>query len=134
MNIKKPAGIIDFIFAAMGIVLGFMMIFEHGTIITLILGAYLIAFPIIRIVISMRAWADQLKKEWIKILIGALLLTFLPAVMNAADGVFSLVLLIAGCVIIGLSLLFFAISLISYIFAMNKLKGNTPIETTYEEK
>ena len=49
MNIGSVSGIVDVIFAILGIVLGGMMIFNHGAVITVIVSVYLIAFPIIRI-------------------------------------------------------------------------------------
>ena len=120
LNIKYPAGIIDLIFSVIGILLGCMMIFNQGTIVTIIVAIYLIVFPIIRILISRSNWKDQIKEEWAKILIGCLLLAFLPALTNAANDVFGLILLISGWVVIALSVIFFTASLVSYIFAVKK--------------
>lgn len=134
LNINKAAGVIDLIFAILGIVLGCMMIFMQGTVVTVIVAAYLIAFPIVRIILAGGAgWKDQLKKEWVKILIGALLLAFLPAITGAANDAFALILTIAGWVVIGLSVLFFVLSLISYILACKKAKEAAPIEVAAEE-
>ncbi len=134
MNIKKAQGIIDLIFSIIGIVLGFMMIFMQGSVVTIILAAYLIVFPIVRIILSRKGWKDQIKEEWVKILIGALLLAFLPGITNAANDVFGIILNIAGWVVIGLSVLLFVLSLVSYIMAAKKAKEDAPIETTAEEK
>jgi hypothetical protein len=120
LNIKTVAGIIDLIFSVVGIVLGCMMIFNQGTIVTVIVAIYLIVFPIIRIVIARSNWKDQIKEEWAKILIGCLLLAFLPALTSAANDAFGLILLVAGWVVIALSVIFFAASLISYISAAKK--------------
>ena len=134
MNITKPAGIIDLIFSILGIVLGCMMIFNQGTVITVIVSVYLIVFPIVRIILAGAAgWKDQIKKEWIKMLIGVLLLVFLPGLLAAADSVVSLLILIAGWVVIGLSVLFFVLSLVSYIKAAKNTEAAAPIETTAEE-
>jgi hypothetical protein len=134
LNINKPAGIIDLIFAILGIVLGCLMIFVQGTVITVIVAVYLIAFPIVRIVLAGKTgWKDQIKKEWVKILIGALLLAFLPALMNAANDAFSIILLVAGWVVIGLSVLLFVLSLVSYILASKKAKEAAPVEVVAEE-
>ncbi len=133
LNINKSAGIIDLIFAVIGIVMGVMMIFMQGTVVTVLLAVYLIAFPIVRIILAKNGWADQIKKEWVKILIGALLLAFLPAVMGAANDVFNILLTVAGCVVIGLSVLLFVLSLVSYIKASKTAAENAPIETTAEE-
>ena len=134
LNINKPAGIIDLIFAILGIVLGCLMIFMQGTVVTVIVAVYLIAFPIVRIVLAGKdGWKDQIKKEWVKILIGVLLLAFLPALMNAANDAFSIILLVAGWVVIGLSVLLFALSLVSYITASKKAKEAAPVEVAAEE-
>lgn len=129
VNISKPAGIIDLIFAIIGIALGCMMIFMQGTVITLIVSIYLIAFPIVRIVLSGKnGWKDQIKKEWIKILIGALMLAFLPGLLAAADAVVKTIILVAGWVVVALTVIFFVISLISYIKACKQLEDAAPIE------
>ena len=133
MNLKTAQGIIDFIFAVLGIVFGLMMIFMQNEVVTVILAAYLIIFPIVRIVLSRGGWKDQIKKEWVKIIVGALLLAFLPAVISAADAMFQTVLLIAGWVVIALSVIFFVLSLVAYIAAVKKAAKMDPIETTAED-
>lgn len=134
LNITKASGIVDLIFAIVGIALGCMMIFMQGTVITVIVSVYLIAFPIVRIILAGgEGWKDQIKKEWIRILIGALLLAFLPALTNAANDAFSIILLIAGWVVIGISVLLFVLSLVSYIKAVKKVEAAEPVETTAEE-
>lgn len=134
MNIKNPAGIVDLIFSAIGIVLGFMMIFMQGTIVTVIVAIYLIIFPIIRVIISRKGWKNQISEEWVKILIGVLLLAFLPALTNAANDVFALILLIAGWVVIAISVILFVISLVTYISAAKKAPKDNTVEGTAEEK
>ena len=134
LNITKPAGVIDLIFSILGIALGCMMIFMQGTVVTVIVAVYLIAFPIVRIALAGGAgWKDQIKKEWVKILIGALLLAFLPALTHAANDAFAIILLVAGWVVIGLSVLLFVLSLISYIMASKKMKEAAPIEVVAED-
>ncbi|MBQ8408978.1 MAG: hypothetical protein IJY39_08955 [Clostridia bacterium] len=134
LNITKASGIIDLIFSILGIVLGCMMIFMQGTVVTVIVAVYLIAFPIVRIILAGKnGWKDQIKKEWVKILIGVLLLAFLPALMNAANDAFEIILLVAGWVVIGLSVLLFVLSLISYIKASKKADEAAPIEASAEE-
>lgn len=133
MNITKTAGIIDLVFSILGIILGCMMIFNQGKVISIIVSVYLIAFPIVRVILAQSNWKDQIKKEWIKILIGVLILVFLPGLLAAADSVVSLIILIAGWVVIGLSVLLFVLSLVSYISASKKISDAEPIETTAEE-
>lgn len=134
LNVNRASGIIDLIFAIVGIVLGIMMIFMQGTVMTVILAVYLIAFPIVRIILSGKdGWRDQIKKEWIKILIGALSLAFLPAIIAAADAVVSTIILVSGCVVIGISVIFFVISLISYVKTCKAISDAAHIEIKAEE-
>lgn len=134
MNVNKASGIVDLIFSILGIVLGLMMIFVQGTVITVIVAVYLIAMPVVRIVLAGNAgWKDQIKREWIKMLIGVLLLVFLPGLLAAADTVVKTIILIAGWVVIGLSVIFFVLSLISYLTASKKVADAAPVETTAEE-
>lgn len=114
VNIKSPRGIIDVIFSVLGIVMGCMMIFRQGTVITVIVSIYLIVFPIIRILLADNKM-DCLKSEWVKILLGVLLLMFLPALLHAADTIVYYTLTIAGWLAIGISVLSFIISLVSLI-------------------
>ena len=124
MNLKNAQGILDFVFAALGIVLGLMLIFAQGTvlgkILPIILAIYLIIIPVIRIILAKAAWKDQIKKEWVRILIGVLIIAFLPALFGAMADVFTLVLLIAGYGVIGVSILLFVLSLVSYLSASKK--------------
>ena len=114
MNIKTPRGIFDVISAILGIGLGCMMIFMQGTVITVIVSVYLVALPIVRVLFAENKM-DGLKEEWVRILIGILLLVFLPALLNAADTIVYYVLLIAGWAAIVISVLSFLVSLISFI-------------------
>lgn len=133
INITRASGIVDLIFSVLGIVLGCMMIFNQGPIITILVSVYLIAFPIIRIILAGAMWKNQIKKEWIRILIGVLLLAFLPGIMFAADTIVSTVILISGWAVIGISVLLFVLSLISYISASKKIEDAEPIETVAED-
>ena len=133
LNISKIAGVVDLIFAILGIVLGAMMIFMQGTVMTVIVSIYLIAFPIVRVVLS-GDWKNQIKKEWLRILIGALLLAFLPALLAAADTVVKTIILVAGWIVVGVSVLSFLLSLASFIIASKKANDNPDfVETTAEE-
>jgi len=134
MNIKTAVGIIDLVFSILGIVLGCMMIFVQHEAVNIILAAYLIAFPIVRIILAGKnGWKDQIKKEWVRILIGVLLLAFLPAVIGVGDDILEILLVVSGWVVIGLSVLFFILSLVSYIKAVKNVEAAAPVETTAEE-
>ena len=134
LTINTMEGIVDVIFSACGMFLGFRMIFKQDTVITIIVAAYLIALPVVRVLLSGKSgWKDQIKKEWIKVLIGILLLLFLPALLSTANTVVKVMILVAGWIVIGLSVLLFALSLVSYLLTNKKIADNSPIETTAED-
>lgn len=133
MNIKTPRGIFDVISAVLGIGLGCMMIFMQGTVITVIVSVYLVALPIVRVLFA-EDKMDCLKEEWVRILIGILLLVFLPALLNAADTIVYYVLLIAGWAAIVISVLSFLVSLISFIRHEKKASEGTIIVPPEEQE
>lgn len=133
MNIKTPRGIFDVISAILGIGLGCMMIFMQGTVITVIVSVYLVALPIVRVLFAENKM-DCLKEEWVRILIGILLLVFLPALLNAADTIVYYVLLIAGWAAIVISVLSFLVSLISFIKQEKKANEGTIIVPPEEQE
>lgn len=134
LNIKTVGGLLNLILSLLGIGLGALMIFMQNEVLTIIVAIYLIAFPIVSIVLS-KDWKNQIKSEWLKILIGVLLIAFLPAILSAADAVVKVVMIVAGWAVIGISLILFAISLYSW-FKSKKKAENTPpdfIETEAED-
>lgn len=135
VNIKEKGGIFDVIVSAVAIALGVVMaVFQNeiiSTVITVLLAIYLIVLPVIRI-ITAASWKEQLAKEWLRILIGAILIVFLPAILGAADAILNVLLTIVGIIIITLSVISFTISLIAYIKAAKKAKEDAPIETDAE--
>ncbi len=135
VNIKEKGGLFDVIVSGIAMVLGIVMaVYQNSivsTIITILLAVYLIALPIIRIIIA-PSWKQQLSEEWLRILIGAILIVFLPAILGAADAIINVLLTIVGIVIISLTVLSFVISLISYVKASKKAKEDAPIETDAE--
>ena len=118
VNIREIGGIFDTVVSGLALILGIVMIFCRGTvistIITVLLALYLIALPIVRIIIA-PSKKEQLSKEWLRILIGALLIAFLPAALGLASDVLNIVLLVAGIVLIVLTLISFVLSLVAYI-------------------
>ena len=132
---KEKGGLFDVIVSAIAMALGIVMIVYQNaivsTIITVLLAIYLIVLPIIRIVIA-PSKKEQLSKEWIRILIGAILIVFLPAILGAADAIINLLLMIVGIVIIVLTVLSFVLSLIAYIKATKKADDEAPVEVEAE--
>ena len=136
VNMGQLRGLFDLIFSFIGIILGLMMIFKQGTVMTFILAGYLIVFPLLRILLSGKnGWKDQIKKEWFKMLIGALLF-FFPGFMAMADTIVKTFVFIIGCIVIFLSLLFFIISLVAYLSPSKKRSinyGSMHIEVNAED-
>ena len=123
-NANKVRGMFDCIFSLIGIILGFMMIFMQGTVMTFILAGYLVVFPILRIALAGKGnFAQQIRKEWLKIMIGVLLL-FFPGAMAAADVIVRTIVFAFGCIVILLSLISFVISLVACISPSGKKRLN----------
>ena len=133
LNIKSGRGIFDVISAILGIGLGCMMIFMQGTVITVIVSVYLVALPVVRVLFA-EDKSDCLKEEWVRILIGILLLVFLPALLHAADTIVYYALKIAGWGAIGISVLSFIFSLVSFIRREKKAREGVIIVPPEEQE
>ncbi len=110
-NIHTGAGIFDLLASIIGIALGAAMIFYQGTFLVILVAVYLIIFPLVRVLLAQNK-GEQFKRELVRVVLGVVLLIFLPALFDVAFGVVHLVLLIAGWVLIGLSVLFGVIEII----------------------
>lgn len=133
---KEKGGLFDTIVSAIAIALGVLLIVKHGgmlaLIINILLAVYLIVLPIIRIIIA-PSKKEQLAKEWLRILIGAILIVFLPVILGATNTIISIILTIAGVVVLVLTVLSFVLSLVAYIKATKKADDEAPVETVAEE-
>ena len=131
---KEKGGLFDVIVSGIAIALGVLLIVKHGgmlaLIVNILLAVYLIVLPIIRIIIA-PSKKEQLAKEWLRILIGAILIVFLPVILGAANTIINIILTIAGIVILVLTVLSFALSLIAYIKASKKTE-EAPVEVEAE--
>ena len=133
VNMGQLRGLFDVIFSFIGIILGLMMIFKQGTVMTFVLAGYLIVFPLLRVLLSGKnAWKEQIKKEWFKMLIGGLLF-FFPGFMAMADTIVRTIVFVIGCIIIFLSLLSFIISLAAYLLPSRKARTEIHIEVNAED-
>ena len=132
---KEKGGLFDVIVSGIAIALGVLLIVKHGGMLALIvnvlLAVYLIVLPIIRIVIA-PSKKEQLSKEWLRILIGAILIVFLPVILGATNAIINIILTIAGIVVLVLTLLSFVLSLIAYIKASKKADDEAPVEVEAE--
>lgn len=102
------------VLSAVSVLVGFLMIFWHSSLLMILLGVYMIAMPIIRIVQALDR-ETQLKAELPKLILGAVLILLGPA--SLLDILFD----VAGAVIIVFSIVYFVLM----YFALRKHQ-NTP--------
>lgn len=124
VNVNEKQGLVELILSALGVLMGLFMVFMHNDVITVIVAVYLIVIPVVEIILS-KDRINTLKGEWLRILIGVLLIAFLPAIFGAADTIFKIILLVCGWAVIGLSVISFLISLWGFI-------KNPPVEKVIE--
>lgn len=110
-NVNKAAGVFDLICSVLGIGLGAAMVFYQGSILVALVAIYLIVFPLIRVLLAEQK-VEQLKREALRIVLGVVLLVFVPSLLGAAFEIVHLLLVISGWVVIALSVLFGAIEII----------------------
>ena len=133
-NIKKAAGVFDLVCSVLGIALGAAMIFYQGSILVALVAVYLIVFPLIRVLMADQK-VEQLKREVIRIVLGVVLLVFVPSLVGAAFTLVHLLLVIGGWVVIALSTLFGVIEIVRIATAKEiKAPENGHIYVDFEEK
>ena len=112
-NIKTPEGVVNVILSVLGIAMGALLIFNQSVVIVWIVACYMIVFPIVRILVSKKGTrGEAFRRELLRMILGVLLLVFLPALMNAAFELIHWVLLIAGWVTIVLSVVLGVIAIV----------------------
>ena len=111
-NIKAKGAIFDLIMSILGILLGVGLIVSQSKVITILLAAYMIVFPIIRIVLAKSAWGEQLKREALRIILGVVLLVFGGTFLAIGETVLNLLLAVIGWVVIALVLIFGVVDII----------------------
>ena len=106
-------GTVDLISAVLGVISGFILIYLHDEIFVYIIVAYLIIFPIARILAGATKEEKRARFRRLspKIFTGILLLAFLPVIAGLADAVFDTLLYWLGWGVIIISLIHLAISL-----------------------
>ncbi len=107
-------GMVSLVLSTISIFIGFVMIFWNNGILMLILGAYMLVFPIVNVILAQDRMS-QFKSEIPKLILGVVLLVLGPA------GTIGLLFDIAGIVLIVLSLLYV---LMSYLTL--RRRQNTP--------
>lgn len=111
VNVGKSTGVFDLVCALLGIGLGVAMICYQGSILVAIVGGYLIVLPLVRVLLADRK-GEQLRRELIRIVLGVILLFFVPALLDVAVTIIHWVLVILGWIVIALSAIFGAVEII----------------------
>lgn len=89
----------EMIGALIGIAIGTVMIFYHGTVLTVLAAVFLIVLPILHIILA-RDRLAAFRGEILHIVLGIVLIAFLPALMGALDLIVKVILIIIGSVMI----------------------------------
>jgi len=132
-NIKEKDSIFDLIMSIVGIALGVGLIVSQNNVITVILAVYMIIFPLIRIILAKSNWAEQLKREALRIILGIVLLVFGGTLIGAGADILNLLLTIVGWVIIGLTVIFGVVEIIRIATSKEQPKADEPIYVEHEE-
>ena len=132
-NIKTKGAIFDLVASAIGILLGLGLIFSQSQVITVILAVYMIVFPVIRIVLAKSAWAEQLGREILRIILGVVLLVFGGTILAVGYTILNLILSIIGWVIIALSVILGAVAIIKIATEKKATPAGAPIYVEAEE-
>ena len=120
--------------AVLGIALGVAMIFYQGSILVALVAIYLIVFPLIRVLMANKK-SEQLKRELLRIVLGVLLLVFVPNWTEAISNVLQILFFICGGAVIVLSLAFGIIEIVRIATAKEiKAPENGHIYVDFEEK
>ena len=94
-KLKEYTGI-TLVLSALGTILGFWFIFNHGLALSIIFGIYLIAFPAIRIMFALNK-KEQLKQEAFSLILAIIIIVLTS--FNALDTVLKIILIILGAII-----------------------------------
>lgn len=133
-NVNKAAGVFDLICSILGIALGAAMIFYQGSILVALVAVYLIVFPLVRVLLADQK-AEQFKRELLRIVLGVVLLVFVPSLVGAAFTLVHLLLVIGGWIVIALSTIFGVIEIVRIATAKEvKAPENGHIYVDFEEK
>ena len=133
-NVHTAAGVFDLICSVLGIALGVAMIFYQGSDLVALVAIYLIVFPLIRVLMAGKK-AEQLKRELLRIVLGVLLLVFVPNWTETISNVLQILFFVCGGAVILLSLAFGIIEIVRIATAKRiKVPENGHIYVDFEEK
>lgn len=121
-NLNTSPGLVDFISAILGIAMGIALIFFQNTVLVVIIGAYMLLFPLLRILMAQEKGKQFLREVW-RLIMGVLVLVFLPTLLDATFTVVHILLLVVGWVVIAGSVIAGTISIVRIVCA--DLAGTT---------
>ena len=108
VSIQTKMGLVTMLLSLVSIATGFLMIFWHSELLMIFLGAYMVVFPLVEILLS-EDKVQRLKTELPKLIIGVVLLLVGPS------AVMSVMFDVAGWIVIGLTVVYVVILLITQL-------------------
>ena len=90
----------------------FFDVLPQSKVITIIVAAYMIIFPVIRIILAKSNWSEQLKREALRIVLGVLLMVFGGTILGTAGAILNTLLWVLGAVIMALAAIFGLVDII----------------------
>lgn len=132
-NIKEKGGVFDLVMSVIGILLGVGLIVSQNQVITVILAAYMIIFPVIRILLAKANWAEQLKREALRIILGVVLMIFGGTLLGVGATILNLLLSIIGWVIVALTVILGAVEIIRIATEKAQPTHDEPIYVEHDE-
>ena len=114
---KQKIAVFDLIMAILTAAVGIMLVFYRNEIVMLVVGAYLLVFPLIRTLVA-RHKMQQLKRELPSMILGIVLMIVAPKALVGILGS------VAGAIIIVLSVLYIVIGVLAYFKAKKILERN----------
>ena len=124
-NIKSKSAIFDLVMSIIGILLGVGLIVSQNQVVTVILAAYMIVFPVIRIILAKANWAEQLKRELLRIILGVVLLIFGGTLLGVGYTILNLILKVIGWVVIGITVVLGIVEIILIATKKEDKNGQT---------
>jgi len=115
---EEKGYLLNIIFSAISVVFGIVLIFWHNEIAMIVLGAYMLIFPLIRILVS-DAKAKQLRRELPRMILGAVMILVGPGT------VIDILFRVAGWVVIVLTLLYVLFGILSLVLKDKKAEEKT---------
>ena len=130
-NMKNSIGIADLITSTLGILFGVMLIVYQGKALAVVIGVYLIVFPLLLILFSKNKKAT-FKANWPRMALGVAILILLPLIVWTVFEAVHIILTVLGWAVIGLSVL---LGIIGVIRALRMSNGtNWAINRTQNKK